>query len=371
MMAVELVEKAAPPHHNRDTHPCCVKVRDAAALIRKREQALLAASHAINATKEEMDEEIREANAPIHDLNVKFNASRDDLADAKTNLEVANNELDNAQQKLNQWNTECDTPQPPDNCDFHKKDAENKANAANRTKVAAQSAEEAAKRQNDEDKERLDAEKQKLKDVEDVRDSYFQICEDDKENQRQAKEAAQNAYKEQVKQCPGICRGSPPPPPTLVRGDVVKVVGSDDGVNFWTLSGRVKSEMTRSLFVDFAPKGGPFDLNGTYGAGDIEWQDHNRWSKRNGMATETVGHSTSIAGLYLEEGMGEAGTLKGLRMISDRDGDTPTTLTVIGTVRSPWRRLVLCVILLTTCTWLTLGPLDACADDTCFLWHTG
>ena len=60
-MAVELVEKAAPPHHNRDTHPCCVKVRDAAALIRKREQALLAASHAINATKEEMDEEIREA----------------------------------------------------------------------------------------------------------------------------------------------------------------------------------------------------------------------------------------------------------------------------------------------------------------------
>ena len=333
-MAVELVEQAAPAHHNRDTKKCCEQVRDAAALIRLRDQALAVAAHAINATKDEMDELIRAAAAPIYEANVQFNASRDDLADATSNLDAALNDLDNANAALNQWITECGTPQPPPDCEAKKRQAEHNADAANASWVAATRAQEAAERKNNDDKKRLDAAKDELKAAEDLRDSDFQVCEEDKARQLGLKKAAQAAFKEQTDQCPVTCRGSPPPPPTLVPGDVVKVVGSDDGVNFWTLSGRVKSEMTRSLYVDFAPKGGPLNFNGTYGAGDIEWQDHNRWSKRAGLVTENAHHSSSsIAGLYLQKGMEEAGTLKGLRMISDTGGDLPNTLTVIGTVR--------------------------------------
>ena len=335
MMAVKLKEQAAPPHHNRDTHPCCEQVRDAAALIRARERALLAATHSINATSDVMAEAIRKANEPIHDLNLEFNNSRDDLASAKSNYESACNDLDTANEKLNQWITECAQPQPPQNCERDKQAAEREATAANATVVAALDERDAAQRLNNEDLERLNAAKQHLKDVQTERDHNDAICLEDQDKLLQEKAEAQAAYKTETDKCPYICRGTPPPPPTLVRGNVLKVVGSDDGVNFWTVTGRIKSEMTRSLFVDFAPKGGPFDFNGTYSDRDIEWQDHNRWLRSTPVPTENAHGSSSIAGLYLEEGLAEKGTLKGLRMISDTGGEYPSTLTVIGTVRQP------------------------------------
>ena len=343
MMAVKLKEQAAPAHHNRDTHPCCEQVRDANALIKARERALLAATHSINATKDVMDERIRQATAPIHDLNLQFNNSRDDLASAKSNYEAACNDLDTANEKLNQWITECSQPQPPENCDANKKAAERTATEANATVADAKDERDAAQRLNDEDLERLNDAKQHLKDEETERDHNDQICLQDQDKLLQQKAAAQLALKAETEKCPYICRGTPPPPPTLVRDDVVKVVGSDDGVNFWTVTGRIKSEMTRSLFVDFEPKGGPFDLNGTYSDDEIEWQDHNRWSRRSSpVPTQNAHGSSSIAGLYLEEGLEEKGTLKGWRMISDTGGEYPSTITVIGTVRQPSLRPLNC-----------------------------
>ena len=168
--------------------------------------------------------------------------------------------------------------------------------------------------------------------MEDVRDDDVKFCEEDRIKLDNEMKVAQVALDAAVEACPGNCPGWPPPPPTLVPGDVVQVVGSDDGVNFWTLSGMVKSEMTRSLYVDFKPKGGPFNFNGTYADdGDIVWQDESRWQKRRALKAETLHNSDSIGGLYLEPELAEPGTLKGMRMIAEVAEST--TLTVVGTVR--------------------------------------
>merc|ERR1712166_267444 len=62
----------------------------------------------------------------------------------------------------------------------------------------------------------------------------------------------------------------------------ITIVGSDDGIVFWTLFGEWLNPTTGELTVDFSPKGGPADLRGVYtyvagGAGKITWSDNNIW----------------------------------------------------------------------------------------------
>mmetsp|Transcript_34985 Transcript_34985/g.99157 ORF Transcript_34985/g.99157 Transcript_34985/m.99157 type:complete len:151 (-) Transcript_34985:484-936(-) len=86
---------------------------------------------------------------------------------------------------------------------------------------------------------------------------------------------------------------------SALQGDApsstITLIGSDDGVAFWTLTGSWADEVQGKLVVDFSPKGGPHDLNGTFScyitaglaesgsiAGQdcrITWQDGNFWSK--------------------------------------------------------------------------------------------
>jgi hypothetical protein len=332
MMAVKFKEQPPEPTHFRGK-VCCKEVRDYRGEIRTRNAALQVAQQAINDTKDALADQILAAEQPIYELNLAFNNSRDDLADATENYNTACDARENADQEYNRLSNVCRQPQPPPNCEADKQAALRAANTANATAVSAKATMDAGQRLNNEDKERLNAAQQHLLDVEKVRDDDVKVCEEDRIDLDNKVAEAQKKLDDAVKlRCPGNCPGWPPPPPTLVPGDVVQVVGSDDGVNFWTLSGMVKSEMTRSLYVDFKPKGGPFNFNGTYADdGDIVWQDENRWQKRKVLKADTLHNSDSIGGLYLEPELAEPGTLKGMRMIAEVAEST--TLTVVGTVR--------------------------------------
>ncbi len=63
--------------------------------------------------------------------------------------------------------------------------------------------------------------------------------------------------------------------------DQLWLVGSDDGVHFWTLRGAWTGDAggaSASLVVDFRPKGGPPDLPGVWSGDRISWRDGNVWS---------------------------------------------------------------------------------------------
>ena len=92
--------------------------------------------------------------------------------------------------------------------------------------------------------------------------------------------------------------------------DTLTLVGSDDGVAFWTLAGAWTDQATGKLTVDFSPKGGPADLQGTYGCDEsscgegnckITWQDGSAWSKSE--TPETIGEEGS-APEPCQEGLG-------------------------------------------------------------------
>merc|ERR1712166_390430 len=64
----------------------------------------------------------------------------------------------------------------------------------------------------------------------------------------------------------------------------ITLIGSDDGVNFWTLFGHWINPAEGKMEVDFSPKGGPSSLKGTFtsatdGSGKITWSDANVWNR--------------------------------------------------------------------------------------------
>ena len=64
----------------------------------------------------------------------------------------------------------------------------------------------------------------------------------------------------------------------------ITVIGTDDGVEFWTLFGNWVDISAGELSVDFSPKGGPLDLSGIFtaqadGTGEISWTDGNVWTR--------------------------------------------------------------------------------------------
>ena len=46
----------------------------------------------------------------------------------------------------------------------------------------------------------------------------------------------------------------------------ITLVGSDDGIEFWTLFGEWIDPTAGKLVIDFSPKGGPKDFPGTFAA---------------------------------------------------------------------------------------------------------
>ena len=66
--------------------------------------------------------------------------------------------------------------------------------------------------------------------------------------------------------------------------NLITVLGTDDGSEFWTLRGEWIDKSNGELFVDFSPKGGPKALSGIFsvgakGEGQITWEDGNIWTK--------------------------------------------------------------------------------------------
>lgn len=59
----------------------------------------------------------------------------------------------------------------------------------------------------------------------------------------------------------------------------ITLVGSDDGVRFWTLFGRYIDRKKGQIVVDFSPKGGPKDLPGVFHGDQIQWGDGNMWAR--------------------------------------------------------------------------------------------
>ena len=258
MMAVEL-KGQAPPEHKWRGQPCCAGVREARGLVKRRETALLVSAHAINGTKDANDELIIEAEVPIHDLNLAFNNSRDeyDAVEAiyNRNVDIQEEKGD----KYEQVRSECNQPQPTiDNCDQALADALAADMAANQTTVDSKQAMDAAHQQNIIDKEQLDAGKEKLKlaevrfealfcsrfrsfvarfrtlfrvtdsrpalPVQDHRDHDVTLCEEDQDKLLKEKQEAQVEFGTQRKECPGLCSGVPPPPPTREQHELSGLV---------------------------------------------------------------------------------------------------------------------------------------------------
>ena len=58
----------------------------------------------------------------------------------------------------------------------------------------------------------------------------------------------------------------------------ITVIGTDDGVKYWTLKGAYTDKETGKLSVDFTPKGWK-PVAAVYKEGVIEWEDGNKWTR--------------------------------------------------------------------------------------------
>ena len=61
---------------------------------------------------------------------------------------------------------------------------------------------------------------------------------------------------------------------------IITLIGTDDGILFWTIKGEYTDKENGKILVDFTPKNGP-KISATYSAsnGIITWQDGNKWTK--------------------------------------------------------------------------------------------
>ena len=60
---------------------------------------------------------------------------------------------------------------------------------------------------------------------------------------------------------------------------VITIIGTDDGMDYWTVTGEYTDELNGKFSIDFTPKNGPI-ISGQYNDGSIEWiEDGNKWSK--------------------------------------------------------------------------------------------
>lgn len=60
----------------------------------------------------------------------------------------------------------------------------------------------------------------------------------------------------------------------------ISIVGTDDGLSFWSLKGKFTDKEKGAISINFSPKGGPSDLTATYEAGVLTFADGNTWTKQ-------------------------------------------------------------------------------------------
>ena len=100
-------------------------------------------------------------------------------------------------------------------------------------------------------------------------------CKEDFEALNQTVKACIAALKKETEDCPHRCNGVPRTRP-LVDTAILTIVGTDDGVTFWTVRGEVMDTMRHTVSVNFAPKGGPSEpVNGLYDEKGVAWTGPN------------------------------------------------------------------------------------------------
>ena len=117
---------------------------------------------------------------------------------------------------------------------------------------------------------------------------------------------------------------------------VLKLVGTDDGVSWFSLTGTCSGDGMRTIKFDFSPKSGPADLTGAWASGQsgattITWPDGNAWTL---LAAPTDAWRSSDglddhAGLFVDPNHFVAPeSFAGTRYIAE---DPPHELKMVGT----------------------------------------
>ena len=117
------------------------------------------------------------------------------------------------------------------------------------------------------------------------RDEDVTDCKQDFEALNQTVKAKSAALKKETEDCPHRCGGVPRTRP-LVDTAILTIVGTDDGVTFWTVRGEVMDTMHHTVSANFAPKGGPLEpVNGIYHEKWVDWTVNGtryRWPQQSG-----------------------------------------------------------------------------------------
>ena len=116
---------------------------------------------------------------------------------------------------------------------------------------------------------------------------------------------------------------------------VLKLVGTDDGVSWFSLTGSCSGDGMRTIQLDFSPKGGPADLTGAWASSQsgttITWPDGNAWTLLT-KPTDAWHSSDGLddhAGLFVDPNHYAApDAFAGTRYIAE---DPPHELKLVGT----------------------------------------
>jgi len=114
------------------------------------------------------------------------------------------------------------------------------------------------------------------------------------------------------------------------------LVGSDDGVSWWTLEGRSRGSELATITFDFSSQGGPAALSGTWehkrAADTLTWPDGNVWV---GIAQPTIAlapdagvHDKLVGVFRCQRHYKGPDSFAGLRYVSEQPAHT---LTIVGT----------------------------------------
>ena len=268
-----------PPRHptHRPDPPCCelvVSTRDANEVA---VAALYQADIANNDTKNQDDVLIAKADDALEAARATLDQAGLDLSAQHRAINVANNTCKNTRQSYYQWVSLCNTPQPPQVCldDIQPQDAKDAWGAANRSLAEATDALPGLELRRDAAVAELSGATSDSQAMIRKKAADGQTCDLDITNKIGIKNATARLFDAARRACPGYQCRSPevPPPPPLEIGTEIAVIGTDDGVAFWSLHGVVTDANRLRLTVDFGPalRSGSRWRNGTFVPGGIKW----------------------------------------------------------------------------------------------------
>jgi len=111
--------------------------------------------------------------------------------------------------------------------------------------------------------------------------------------------------------------------------DVITLIGSDDGTDWFCVTGAYTSKDEGKIAIDFSPKGGPKDIAATWADGKLTFADGNFWQCIDAPGSVLIPEAGAsvLGGVFTDPPHHEPGTWQGVRMITNV-GDV---LTLIGT----------------------------------------